>query len=113
MKSFLSWYNGCWTTGVEELAVIKKRPEFQEMLPQDQPTEAAVQTRTFVLELNTVISKTFSGGTGFEGMKQSQGAAKTWSHERPIKATGEGGDSVAGKSPKLNGLWRETKTSTN
>jgi hypothetical protein len=49
------------------------------------------------------MCKSYSGGTGFEGMKGSHRAAEALHCARPWKAIGEGAASVAIDSPGLKG----------
>jgi hypothetical protein len=57
-----------------------------------------------LLQRDLVMCKGHRGGTGFEGMKGSLGAAEAQHDERPWKAIGEGADSVAIGGPGLKGL---------
>jgi hypothetical protein len=62
-----------------------------------------------MLQLDLVMCKSHSGGTGFKSMKGSWIAAEAWHCERPGKATGEGVISVAVDSPGLKGSCKEVK----
>ena len=57
--------------------------------------------------LGLVICKNHSGGTGFEGMKESWRAAEAWHCERPREAMGEGAASVAVDGLGLKGSYKE------
>lgn len=48
---------------------------------------------------NLVISKNHPGGTGFEGMKESQRTTEAWHCEKPGKVTGQSAASEAAKGP--------------
>ena len=55
------------------------------------------------------MCKSYSGGTGFEGMKGSRRAAEAWHCEGPWKAIGEGAASVAVEEPGLKGSCKEVE----
>jgi hypothetical protein len=52
------------------------------------------------------MCKNHPGGTGFEGMKGSRRATKTWHCERPEKAKDEGAALVAVDGPGLEGVMQ-------
>ena len=56
-----------------------------------------------MFQMDLVMCKNYSGGTGFEGMKGSCRAAEARHCERPWKAIGEGAASVAVDGPGLKG----------
>jgi hypothetical protein len=60
-----------------------------------------------MLQLNLVMCKNHSHGTGFEGMKGSWRTAKSWHWERLVKAIGKGTASVAVNSPGLKRSYKE------
>ena len=49
------------------------------------------------------MCKSYPGGTGFEGMRESRRAAEAQHCEKPWKAIGEGAASVAIDGPGLKG----------
>ena len=53
-----------------------------------------------MFQMDLVMCKNYSGGTGFEGMKGSWRAAEAWNCERPGKAIGEGASVVVGSGLK-------------
>jgi hypothetical protein len=53
-----------------------------------------------MFQMDLVMNKNYSGGTGFEGMKGSWRAAEAWNCERPGKAIGEGASVVVGSGLK-------------
>ena len=56
-----------------------------------------------MLQLDLVMCKNHSGGTGFEGMKGSRRTAEAQHSDRLWKAIGEGAASVAIDGPGLKG----------
>jgi hypothetical protein len=56
-----------------------------------------------LLQRDLVMCKGHQGGTSFEGMKGSHGAAEAWHCERPWEPIGEGAASVVINGPGLKG----------
>ena len=56
-----------------------------------------------MLRMDLVMCKSHPGGTGFEGIKESQRVAEALHCERPGKATGEGEASAGVDGPGLKG----------
>jgi hypothetical protein len=62
-----------------------------------------------MLQLDLIMCKNHSGGTGFEGIKGSRRAAEAWHYERPWKAIGESAASTAVDGPGLKGPRKEVE----
>ena len=56
-----------------------------------------------MLQLDLLMCKNHSGGTGFEGMEESWRVAEYWHCERSGKAISAGAASVVVYSPELKG----------
>ena len=56
-----------------------------------------------MLQLDLVMCKSHPGGTGFEGIKESQRVAEALHCERPGKAIGEGAVSLVVDDSRLKG----------
>ena len=62
-----------------------------------------------MLQQELVMCKSHTGGTGFEGMKESWRTAEAWHCESPQKAIGEGAVSVAVEGQGLNGSCNQVE----